>query len=108
MDSRSGPATQHVPIVKKEAGILGGFFGNLRTSPDSGDALKAGQKDSKKIKIAGKSPDFGEWQLPSPSLLQQVVHRATVTPAEIREKSAEIERTLLQFKIGVEMRGEKV
>ncbi len=35
-------------------------------------------------------------------------HQVTVSDAEIADKSNEIETTLLQFKIGVEMRGQKV
>ncbi len=48
------------------------------------------------------------WEFPSTKLLNEVIHKATVSPAEIREKSLEIERTLAQFRIGVDMAGEKV
>lgn len=78
--------------------MLGGLFG--------GDAKKKAP-DSAPSQL-GSKPDFGAWDYPSVELLHKIEHKATVTDAEIHEKSMEIERTLLQFKIGVEMMGEKV
>lgn len=99
-------STQHVPIQKKDPGILEGLFGKTTAVPLI--KFKGDAKDVKETVKSSKAPDFGEWQLPPTSLLEKVVHKVTVSPAEIREKSAEIENTLLQFKIGVKMMGEKV
>jgi DNA segregation ATPase FtsK/SpoIIIE-like protein len=82
--------TQKVTIQKKTNGGFAGIFSKTTESSDP------------------KAPDFGSWEFPSTHLLNEVTHRVTVTPAEIREKSLEIERTLAQFKIGVDMAWEKV
>ncbi len=87
-------APKHIPIEKKEKGILSSLF-----SSESSKSSSSPQKSS---------PNFGTWDFPSLDLLSTITHKATVSEAEIREKSMEIERTLLQFKIGVEMTGEKV
>lgn len=52
--------------------------------------------------------DFGTWDFPSVILLNEIEHRAVVSPEEIEEKSILIEKTLLQFGIDVEMEGESV
>jgi S-DNA-T family DNA segregation ATPase FtsK/SpoIIIE len=110
-------ATQHVPIQKKEPSLLEGIFGKSTAIPliklrgDVKEAPKSDKEAPKSDKEAhktNKTPDFGEWEYPPSSLLAKIEHKASVSPAEIREKSAEIENTLLQFKIGVKMMGEKV
>lgn len=97
-------ATQHVPIEKKGSSLLGSIFGASTDTPGA-TKIKVETKDTSK---STKTPDFGVWEFPPSNLLQTITHKVVVSPAEIREKSAEIESTLLQFKIGVQMRGEKV
>jgi DNA segregation ATPase FtsK/SpoIIIE, S-DNA-T family len=57
---------------------------------------------------AQKQRDFGVWETPPTSLLTIVKSGTAVSQAEVNQKSKEIETTLLQFRIGVEMKGEKV
>lgn len=90
---------RHVAIEKKEKGMMSAIFGDKND-----ESKEAKPSPEKQLAI----PDFGTWEFPSTKLLNEVKHIAVVSDAEIREKSAEIESTLLQFKIGVEMKGEKV
>ncbi len=85
---------QHVPIQKKTpSGVLSGLFRSNESPVEADSGVSH-----------NKTPDFGQWQTPPVTLLHEVKHIATVSDAEIAEKSNEIETTLLQFKIGVEMR----
>lgn len=59
-------------------------------------------------KTPAKAVDFGAWDFPSLSLLNEVKHINTVTPDEIEEKSLLIQKTFLQFGIDVEMEEECV
>lgn len=59
-------------------------------------------------KTPAKAVDFGTWDFPSLSLLNEVKHINTVTPDEIEEKSLLIQKTFLQFGIDVEMEEECV
>lgn len=62
--------------------------------------------------IESKTPamavDFGTWDFPSLSLLNEIKHINTVSPDEIEEKSLLIQKTFLQFGIDVEMEEECV
>ncbi len=53
-------------------------------------------------------PDFGKWEFPSTKLLDNVSHVNAIDAKEIEQKSLEIQKTLLHFKIDVAMIGEKV
>jgi DNA segregation ATPase FtsK/SpoIIIE-like protein len=55
-----------------------------------------------------KAVDFGAWDFPSISLLNDVKHINVVTPDEIEEKSLLIQKTFLQFGIDVDMQEECV
>ena len=60
-------------------------------------------------KIESKTPknvDFGTWDFPSIKLLNEVVHKNTVSPDEVEEKSLLIQKTFLQFGIDVDMEEE--
>ena len=59
-------------------------------------------------KTQPKNVDFGTWDFPSLSLLNEIKHINTVTPDEIEEKSLLIQKTFLQFGIDVEMEDECV
>lgn len=59
-------------------------------------------------KTPAKAVDFGTWDFPSLSLLNEVKHINVVTPDEIEEKSLLIQKTFLQFGIDVEMQEECV
>jgi S-DNA-T family DNA segregation ATPase FtsK/SpoIIIE len=59
-------------------------------------------------KWPAKSLDFGSWDYPNLNLLNQIIHKNTVSPAEIEEKSILIQKTFLQFGIDVEMEEECV
>lgn len=92
-------APKHVPIEKKSSkGLIASMFG---TSEEPASGTKADSKSK-------GTPDFGEWEFPPVTLLNQIQHMNTVSDSEIKEKSKLIERTLLEFSISVEMAGEKV
>ncbi len=78
----------------------GGESENVRpTSEESIESVEGGSRPL---------PDFGVWEFPSVDLLDQASERYEVDMNEVRKKSFEIERALLQFKIEVEMEGQKV
>lgn len=93
-----------VPIeTKKKGGIMESLFGGL-TTPD------AKPKQLSVDDIPKKEPvkvDFGKWDFPSISLLNEIRHDNAIDAKEIEQKSLEIQKTLLQFKIDVAMIGEK-
>jgi ABC-type multidrug transport system fused ATPase/permease subunit len=113
--SRSNPekpikeVTKHIPIEKKEnKGILGGLFGS------SDESQKEPISQAKQLTVADipkketPKPDFGKWEFPSTTLLDNVSHENVIDAKEIEQKSLEIQKTLLHFKIDVSMIGEKV
>ena len=53
-------------------------------------------------------PDFGKWEFPSLNLLDVVSHVNVISPEEVEQKSLEIQKTLLHFKIDVDMVGQKI
>ena len=55
-----------------------------------------------------KSLQFGTWDFPSLRLLNEIIHKNTVSPDEIEEKSILIQKTFLQFGIDVDMEEECV
>lgn len=55
-----------------------------------------------------KTVNFGAWEFPSFKLLNEIVHKNSVSADEIEEKSLLIQKTLLQFGIDVDMEGESV
>ncbi len=67
-------------------------------------------KDGKLIesKWPAKSLSFGSWDFPSVKLLNEIIHKNTVSAEEIEEKSLLIQKTFLQFGIDVEMEEECV
>ena len=114
--SRSAPekaakeAPKHIPIAKKESkGILAGFFG-----PSDDESAKEPISRAKQLSVADipkketNKPDFGKWEFPSTKLLDNVAHPNVIDAKEIEQKSLEIQKTLLHFKIDVSMIGEKV
>jgi len=99
---------KHIPIEKKEnKGILSGFFSptDAPKEPISG-AKQLSVDDISKKEI--NKPDFGKWEFPSTTLLDNVSHENVIDAKEIEQKSLEIQKTLLHFKIDVSMIGEKV
>lgn len=98
---------KHIPIEKKEnKGILAGFFG---PSEDTASAEPISQ--AKQLTVADipkNKPDFGKWEYPSMDLLDNVTHENVIDAKEVEQKSLEIQKTLLHFKIDVTMIGEKV
>lgn len=101
---------KHIPIEKKEnKGILAGFFG-----PSDDESSKEPISKAKQLSVAdipkkeGPKPDFGKWEFPSINLLDTVSHINVISPDEVKQKSLEIQKTLLHFKIDVTMIGEKV
>lgn len=101
---------KHIPIEKKEnKGILAGFF-----SPSDDTSSKTPISQAKQLSIAdipkkeGPKPDFGRWEFPSSNLLDTVTHENVIDAKEVAQKSLEIQKTLLHFKIDVSMIGEKV
>lgn len=100
-------APKHIPIEKKESkGILAGFFG---PSEDSSAAEPISQAKQLTVADIPKSkPDFGKWDYPSADLLDTVSHENVIDAKEVAQKSLEIQKTLLHFKIDVTMIGEKV
>jgi S-DNA-T family DNA segregation ATPase FtsK/SpoIIIE len=100
---------KHIPIEKKEnKGILSGFFGV------SSESSKEPISQAKQLSVADipkkevNKPDFGKWEFPSTKLLDNVSHENIIDAKEIEQKSLEIQKTLLHFKIDVSMIGEKV
>lgn len=100
---------KHIPIEKKEnKGILAGFFGA------SDESSKEPISQAKQLSVADipkketNKPDFGTWEFPSSKLLDNVAHPNVIDAKEIEQKSLEIQKTLLHFKIDVSMIGEKV
>lgn len=100
---------KHIPIEKKESkGILAGFFG---TSDESSKEPISKAKQLSVADIPKKEahlPDFGKWEFPSINLLDNVAHPNIIDAKEVEQKSLEIQKTLLHFKIDVSMIGEKV
>lgn len=108
-DKRAKEAPKHIPIEKKEnKGILAGFFGS------SDESSKEPISKAKQLTVADIpkketiKPDFGKWEFPSTKLLDNVSHDNVIDAKEIEQKSLEIQKTLLHFKIDVAMIGEKV
>lgn len=100
---------KHIQIEKKETkGILAGFFGT------SDESSKEPISKAKQLSVAdipkkeANKPDFGKWEFPSTKLLDNVSHDNVIDAKEIEQKSLEIQKTLLHFKIDVTMIGEKV
>ncbi len=52
--------------------------------------------------------DFSQWELPSTDLLAVIQQTAPLSDTEIETKKASIQKALLQFRIEVEMGGQKV
>ncbi len=100
---------KHIPIEKKEnKGILAGFFGAWDESSKE-PISKAKQLTVADIpKKEAHLPDFGKWEFPSTNLLDNVDHPNIIDAKEVEQKSLEIQKTLLHFKIDVTMIGEKV
>jgi S-DNA-T family DNA segregation ATPase FtsK/SpoIIIE len=101
---------KHIPIEKKEnKGILAGFFGPSEDESSKEPISKAKQLSVMDIpKKEGPKPDFGKWEFPSTNLLDTVSHINVISVDEVKQKSLEIQKTLLHFKIDVTMIGEKV
>lgn len=100
-------APKHIPIEKKEnKGILAGFFGPSEDTSSAEPISKA--KQLTVADIPKNKPDFGTWEYPSMNLLDNVTHENVIDAKEVEQKSLEIQKTLLHFKIDVAMIGEKV
>ena len=100
---------KHIPIIKKEnKGILAGFFGSSEESSREpiSKAKQLSVADIPKKEV--NKVDFGKWEFPSTKLLDNVSHENVIDAKEIEQKSLEIQKTLLHFKIDVSMIGEKV
>ncbi|EKD30055.1 MAG: hypothetical protein ACD_78C00170G0005 [uncultured bacterium (gcode 4)] len=100
---------KHIQIEKKEnKGILAGFFGvsdeSSREPISKAKQLSVADIPKKEV----NKPDFGKWEFPSTKLLDNVSHENVIDAKEIEQKSLEIQKTLLHFKIDVTMIGEKV
>lgn len=93
-----------VPIeTKKKGGIMESLFGGLTTPEAKPKQLSVDDIPKKEpVKV-----DFGKWDFPSISLLNEIRHDNAIDAKEIEQKSLEIQKTLLQFKIDVAMIGEK-
>ena len=100
---------KRILIEKKEnKGILAGFFGHSDESSKE-PISKARQLSVADIpKKESPKPDFGKWEFPSTKLLDNVSHENVIDAKEVEQKSLEIQKTLLHFKIDVTMIGEKV
>ncbi len=59
-------------------------------------------------KTPAKAVDFGTWDFPSTKILNEIIHKNSVTPDEVEEKSLLIQKTFLQFGIDVDMEEECV
>ncbi|MBP8017056.1 DNA translocase FtsK, partial [Candidatus Gracilibacteria bacterium] len=66
---------------------------------------KKQEKVEEKIKPNQTYLDFGTWDFPSSNLLNSLSKNYIVDESVIEQKSLEIKKTLLQFKIEVEMKG---
>lgn len=100
---------KHIPIEKKEnKGILGGLFGSSDESPKEPISMARQLSVTDILKKEAPKPDFGKWEFPSTTLLDNVSHENVIDVKEIEQKSLEIQKTLLHFKIDVSMIGEKV
>ncbi|EKD29893.1 MAG: hypothetical protein ACD_78C00224G0002, partial [uncultured bacterium (gcode 4)] len=97
-------AERKVPIeTKKNKGIIESLFGGLTTPEAKPKQLSVDDIPKKEpVKV-----DFGKWDFPSISLLNEIRHDNAIDAKEIEQKSLEIQKTLLQFKIDVAMIGEK-
>ncbi len=99
---------KHIPIEKKEnKGILGGLFSSSDAQKEPISGAKQLSVDDISKKETNK-PDFGKWEFPSTNLLDNISHENVIDAKEIEQKSLEIQKTLLHFKIDVSMIGEKV
>ena len=93
----------------KWAALLKGMFGGGKTDTMTKKVpLETPEGKVIESKTPAKAVDFGAWDFPSLSLLNEVKHINTVTPDEIEEKSLLIQKTFLQFGIDVEMEEECV
>ncbi len=113
--SRTPPAKikevpKHIPIEKKEnKGMLAGLFGS---SDD--ESVKVPLSEAKQLSVSeipkkeSHLPDFGTWEFPSTHLLDNIDHPNVIDAKEVEQKSLEIQKTLLHFKIDVAMIGEKI
>lgn len=100
---------KHIPIETKEnKGILGSLFSSSDKSSKEPISM------AKQLSVADiptketPKPDFGKWEFPNTTLLDNVSHENVIDGKEIEQKSLEIQKTLLHFKIDVSMIGEKV
>jgi len=105
--SRGNPKDEKIekkiPIEKKGKGIMESLFGGLTTPEAKPKQLSVDDIPKKEpVKV-----DFGKWDFPSISLLNEIRHDNAIDAKEIEQKSLEIQKTLLQFKIDVAMIGEK-
>lgn len=95
-----------IPIERKDAkSVIAGFFGGGNTI-EKGEPKQLSVEDIPEREH--EKPDFGKWEFPSTNLLSQIEHVNQINPKEVEQKSLEIEQTLLQFKIDVDMMGQKV
>lgn len=103
------PAERHIAIEKKESkGIMGNLFGSLTGNTDEKPEKPKQLSVNDIPKKEPIKPDFGTWDFPSTKLLDEVRHENVIDAKEIEQKSLEIQKTLLQFKIDVTMIEEKV
>jgi hypothetical protein len=102
---------EKIPVtVKKSAEPAGLARLFAAAKPESESAKKLDESESEEpVDVNPHAlPDFGKWEFPPTDILDQATERYEVDMNEVRKKSYEIERALLQFKIEVEMEGQKV
>jgi S-DNA-T family DNA segregation ATPase FtsK/SpoIIIE len=93
----------------KWATILKNMFGSAKTDTITKKVpLETPEGKVIESRTPTKAVDFGAWDFPSISLLNDVKHINVVTPDEIEEKSLLIQKTFLQFGIDVDMQEECV
>lgn len=104
--AKKGDASVHEP---KWAVLLKGMFGGGKWDTMTKKVpLETPEGKVIESKTPAKAVDFGAWDFPSLSLLNEIKHINTVSPDEIEEKSLLIQKTFLQFGIDVEMEDECV
>lgn len=100
-------APEKIPVVTKkpaESAVAKLFSAGSKPAESTSEPVEAVETEASPHAI----PDFGQWEFPPVDILDQATERYEVDMNEVRKKSYEIERSLLQFKIEVEMEGQKV